>query len=70
MCATLFLRQRELLRCVQNALLIGMMFVNAYAPQLLALEHNVGPSAQTLNVNTVQNLDYCDSFYAILTFVF
>ena len=69
MCATSFLKQRELRRWVQDALLLGM-FVNASPPQLLALEYNVGLSARTLNVNTVQNLDFCEFFYTILTFVF
>jgi hypothetical protein len=69
MCATSFLKQRELRRWVQDALLLGM-FVNASPQQFSALEYNVGLSARTLNVNTVQNLDFCELFYVILTFVF
>ena len=69
MCATSFPKQRELRRWVQDALLLGM-FVNASPQELSALEYNVGLSARTLNVNTVQNLDFCELFYVILTFVF
>jgi len=35
--------------------------------QLLALEYNTGLPARTLNVNTVQNLDFCEF---LLMFVF
>ena len=32
--------------------------------QLLALEYNIGLPARTINVNTVQNLDFCELFYS------
>ena len=49
--------------------LANHMLLNAFSAQLLALEYNVGLSARTLNVNTVQNLDFCALFLALLIFV-
>jgi hypothetical protein len=56
---------------VGSGLLLIACSLTLSLAQLLALEYNTGLTARTLNVNTVQNLDFCELFHPLpLTLMF